>query len=144
MPARRVVGATLPVALGLAILPVLAACGSDGDGGAAATTTAPATSVPSTTTAGGAVVVAMGEYYYRPSDVTVRVGEPVLFRNDGTIEHTVADASPTGEIRSRLIRPRPLAHGDTQRVIFRSPGRVHYICTFHPTLMMGDITVVAR
>jgi plastocyanin len=83
----------------------------------------------------------MGEFYYRPTPVTVRVGEPVTFVNEGAIEHTVADTTPAGEIRSRLIKPRPLKTGERQRVTFRRPGTVDYICTFHPTEMRGSVTV---
>jgi plastocyanin len=47
-----------------------------------------------------------------------------------------------GGIRSKAIKPRPLAHGQSQTVRFASPGRVAYLCTFHPTLMKGTIIVV--
>jgi plastocyanin len=72
----------------------------------------------------------------------VHVGQAVRFVNVGKIDHTVADTDARGEIRSRLIKPRPLSRGQVQVVRFKNPGRVPYLCTFHPTLMKGRIIVV--
>ena len=88
------------------------------------------------------VTIRLGEYFYKPGVVTVHVGQTVRFVNVGKIEHTVADTDAKGAIRSRLIKPRPLAHGQVQIVRFAKPGRVLYLCTFHPTLMKGRINVV--
>jgi plastocyanin len=84
----------------------------------------------------------MGEFFYRPSKVTVHVGQKVRFVNVGKIAHTVADTDRKGNVRSKLIRPRALEHGQSQAVTFARPGVVDYLCTFHPTLMRGTISVV--
>lgn len=89
------------------------------------------------------VTIKLGEYFFRPAQVTVHVGQKVRFLNVGRIGHTVADrkkgaATPL----SKLIKPHELDHGDTQTVVFHRPGTVYYFCTFHPTLMSGRITVV--
>jgi len=97
------------------------------------------------TAAGGkaaTTTVRLGEYFFRPRVVTVHVGQAVRFLNAGRIEHTVADSDATGNIRSRIIRPRPLKRGASQTVVFRRAGVVHYLCTFHPTLMKGIVRVV--
>jgi plastocyanin len=85
--------------------------------------------------------VKLGEYFYRPKHLTIHVGDRVRFVNVGKIEHTVADSTRSGTIRSRLIKPRPLGHGKSQTVVFRRAGTVYYVCTFHPNLMRGAITV---
>ena len=85
--------------------------------------------------------VEFGEYFYRPKTITIRVGDSVSFVNVGKIEHTVADSSASGAIRSTLIKPRPLAHGASQTVTFTKTGTVHYLCTFHPSLMKGIVIV---
>ena len=85
--------------------------------------------------------IVMGDFSYAPSALTVRVGEPVTFVNDGKIDHTVADTDAAGEIRSALIKPRPIPPAGTQTVVFRTPGTVDYLCTYHPTLMSGRIVV---
>jgi plastocyanin len=96
--------------------------------------------------AGGAaptpVTVRLGEFFFKPPVVTVHVGQKVRFVNVGKIDHTVADTDAKGNIRSKLIHPRPLAHGQTQVVRFAKPGLVYYLCTFHPMLMKGRIRVV--
>ncbi|MEA2307224.1 MAG: hypothetical protein QOH43_4504 [Solirubrobacteraceae bacterium] len=85
--------------------------------------------------------IRFGEYFYRPKKLTVRAGDSVRFVNIGRIEHTVADSSKRGSIRSRLIKPRPLKRGASQTVTFRRRGTVYYLCTFHPALMRGAIVV---
>jgi plastocyanin len=92
-------------------------------------------------TAAATHVVKLGEYFLRPKQLTVRVGSRVRFVNVGKIEHTVADSTKGGTIRSRLIKPHPLAKGRSQTVTFRRAGTVYYLCTFHPDMMRGVITV---
>lgn len=85
--------------------------------------------------------VKMGEYFYKPKTVTISAGDSVRFVNAGKIEHTVADSTRSGTIRSRIIQPRPLKRGQAQTVKFRRRGTVYYVCTFHPDLMRGKVVV---
>jgi plastocyanin len=93
-------------------------------------------------TARPTITINLGEFFFRPSKVTVHVGQPVRFVNIGKIDHTVADIDRHWNIRSQLIKPHPLSHGQTQTVTFHHTGTVYYLCTFHPTLMRGRITVI--
>jgi plastocyanin len=86
-------------------------------------------------------VVKFGEYFYRPKQVTIRAGSRVRFVNIGKIEHTVADSTKGGTVLSHIIKPHPLARGKSQTVTFGRAGTVYYLCTFHPSLMRGVITV---
>ena len=90
----------------------------------------------------GAVTIRMGEFFFRPREITVHVGQAVRFVNVGKIQHTVADTDRRWNVRSKLIKPRPLGHGAAQTVRFGTAGTVYYLCTFHPTLMRGRILVV--
>ena len=85
--------------------------------------------------------VKLGEYFYNPKRITVSAGTSIRFRNVGKIEHTVADSTRSGTIRSKIIQPRPLKHGASQTVRLRKRGTVYYVCTFHPDLMRGVIVV---
>jgi plastocyanin len=85
--------------------------------------------------------VKLGEYFYTPKKLTINAGDSIRFVNVGKIEHTVADATKSGTIRSRVIHPRPLKHGASQTVTLRKRGTVYYLCTFHPGLMRGTIVV---
>lgn len=122
-------------AAAVAVLALIALTGC----GQPSTPAAPSSSVAAKPAS--AVTVQLGEYFYRPKALTVSAGQSVRFVNVGKIEHTVADTTAAGDIRSALIRPRSLAHGQSQTVRFASTGTVHYLCTFHPTLMRGVITV---
>ena len=113
----------------------LAACGQT------KTPAAPAPTAAATPASTSPMTVSFGEYFYRPAKVTVHIGQPVRFVNTGKIAHTVADSTAGGQIRSALIQPRPLEHGQSQTVTFTKAGTVYYLCTFHPTLMRGTITV---
>lgn len=97
---------------------------------------------PGSTAARRPVTIRMGEFFYKPKVVTLHVGQAVRFVNVGKIEHTVADTNAKGAISSRLIKPRPLGHGESQVVRFRKAGRILYLCTFHPALMKGRIIVL--
>jgi plastocyanin len=96
---------------------------------------------PTTAAAVKTHTVKMGEYFYRPKTRTIAVGDRVRFRNVGKIEHTVADTTRGGRIRSRIIKPRALKPGDSQTARFTRRGTVRYVCTFHPRLMRGMIVV---
>lgn len=96
---------------------------------------------PSTARASATHTVRFGEYFFTPGKLVVHVGDRVRFVNVGRIEHTVADSTRSGTIRSRIIRPRPLAHGQSQTVRFTRKGTVYYLCTLHPTMMRGEIVV---
>jgi plastocyanin len=88
------------------------------------------------------VTIRLGEFFFRPARVTVHIGQRVRFLNVGKIAHTVADTDRHWDVRSKLIKPHPLSHGQTQFVRFSRAGVVYYLCTFHPTLMRGRITVL--
>lgn len=135
MRASLLAGKGAPVAIGA--LALAAAAALTGQAAAASHRVAGTTGA----TAPAPVVVTFGEMFYKPAVVRVRVGQKVTFRNVGKIAHTVADSDARGEIRSALIKPRNLDPGQEQTVSFARPGRVSYLCTFHPTLMRGTIVV---
>ena len=88
------------------------------------------------------VTVRLGEYFFRSPHLTLRVGDRVRFVNVGKIEHTVADSSKSGVILNRQINVPPLRHGQASLTLaFKKPGTIRYLCTFHPGLMRGTITV---
>ena len=87
------------------------------------------------------VTVSVGEFFYKPALITVKVGQKVIFKNVGKIAHTVANSDAKGNILSTLIKPQNLDPRQTQVVSFAKPGIVYYLCTFHPTLMKGRIVV---
>jgi plastocyanin len=83
----------------------------------------------------------LGEYFYRPKRLTISAGDTVRVLNIGKIQHTVAESTKTGTIRSKIIRPRSLSHGQSQRVTFKHEGTVYHLCTFHADMMRGGVVV---
>jgi plastocyanin len=129
----RVTGGACATLAALAL--VVTACGGGDSSPAAGTSGGETATVDGNT-------VAMTEFAYTPMTATVKVGETLTFVNDGDIVHTVADVDARGEVVSKQIQPRPIDPGSSQAVTFDKPGRVDYICTFHPTSMKGSIEVV--
>jgi plastocyanin len=88
--------------------------------------------------AGGAAgpTVAIVDLHYRPSPVTIQVGQTVTWNNEGFENHTVTSVS--GEFDSGTIR------GEKQfSLTFTKPGTFPYTCTFHP-IMKGTVIVTGH
>jgi plastocyanin len=82
-----------------------------------------------------AASVTIGDFFFRPQDVTVTEGASITWTNDGTVPegHTVTgDGFDSGVLK----------HGDTYSHTFDNAGTFDYVCTLHPN-MRGTITVTA-
>jgi plastocyanin len=78
--------------------------------------------------------ISIVDFEYRPSALTVVVGEPITWTNDATDMHTVT--SDTGS----ELDSDDVAAGESYGHVFGSPGTYAYHCTIHPT-MKGAIVV---
>jgi plastocyanin len=129
---------TIGACLALAALP-LAGCGGDDKGTSASTQTA--TQQEKTTTQAEAVPavvdVSIGDNFYKPNDLTIKVGQSVKWRNDGAVAHTVtSDSDSSVKFDSGTLQPRgvyALKPG--------SRGKLTYFCTIHGKVQSGTITV---
>jgi plastocyanin len=72
---------------------------------------------------------------YSPSSASVQVGQQVRWHNNDNIAHT-ATRTGTGAFDTGSIP----ANGTSGPIMFTAPGKVDYICTFHPG-MVGSLTV---
>jgi plastocyanin len=72
------------------------------------------------------------DFAFAPSALTVPSGTTVTFTNTGETTHTVKGRG----FFSEAINP-----GESYRHRFTQPGTYRYLCTLHPTLMRGAITV---
>ena len=129
---------TIAAWLALAALP-FAGCGGDDEGTSSSTHTA--TQQEKTTTQAEAVPavvsVSIGDNFYKPKDVTIKVGQSVKWRNDGAVAHTVtSDGDSTVKFDSGTLQPRgvyALKPG--------SRGKLTYFCSIHGKVQSGTITV---
>jgi Plastocyanin len=85
--------------------------------------------------------VTMKDLRFRPGAVSVEVGQAVRFVNRDDVAHTVfqdlgARSGVIPAVDSKRILP-----GETFEFVPRTHGLVAYICTLHPTVMIGQILV---
>lgn len=103
----------------------------------AAGATVVAVVVPTVAAAGaatGPLVVDMGDDFYEPSAVRVKVGEPITWANKGAEAHDVR--ATDGSYFSPL-----LGVGETWTFSFSQPGTYNYFCTPHGIGMSGTLVV---
>lgn len=131
----------LLAAAALAGLAVAAAgCGSGGGSGStAATPTATTAAASSAASAkGGPVTVAYKNFQIDPAKITVAAGTKITWTNaDGTRHNVVTkDGSPAAFTSKDFDKGQTVTYTPTK------PGVYHYLCTFHPATMQGEIDVV--
>ena len=125
---------TIAACLAFAALPI-AGCGGDDEGTSTGTqqekTATQAEAVPAV------VSVSIGDNFYKPKDVSIKVGQSVKWRNDGAVAHTVtSDGDSSVKFDSGTLEPRgvyALKPG--------SRGKLTYFCAIHGKVQSGTITV---
>ena len=98
---------------------------------------APVTATPASTTSADdkTVVVQLGEHFFDPSSITVRVGTTVVWRNNGQQTHDIH--ARDGSFDSPLLNP-----GNTFTFTFTKPGLYPYYCIPHEgDGMIGQVEV---
>lgn len=121
---------------------LIGGCGGDDGGSSSSATTSTTKTTSATTTeqqeAVPAVVkVSIGDNFYKPADLTIRRGQSISWRNDGTVAHTVtSDENSAVKFDSGTLNPH------AAYVLKPSaPGTLTYYCTIHGTAQSGTITV---
>jgi plastocyanin len=78
--------------------------------------------------------ISMQGLRFHPATVTARVGKPVVWTNDDSVDHNVTATSGAS------FRTRAFGNGKTFRYVPTKPGTIRYVCTLHPG-MEGVLTV---
>lgn len=90
-----------------------------------------------TAQSGAATVnIEMGDNFFNPAQVTVNVGDTIVWTNTGQRPHDVT--ADNGSI----VSPRRLMNGATFSYTATTPGTITYQCTIHNG-MVGTLTVQA-
>ncbi|HJU24397.1 MAG TPA: cupredoxin family copper-binding protein [Casimicrobiaceae bacterium] len=91
--------------------------------------------IAATSEAAGATdhTVHIDGFAFKPSTLTVKQGDTVVWHNTDPVPHTVT--SKSGGFDSGSIDA-----GATYRLVAKKKGRFDYICTFHP-IMKGELVV---
>ncbi len=122
----------------VALVLTIAGCGDDdngddnGGGGQAATTTTQQETIPAS------VTVSIGDNFYKPPKLTIKVGQTIKWKNEGAVAHTVtSDGDSTVKFDSGNLDPRGVyALKPTTR------GTLSYYCTIHgKAVQSGTVTV---
>ena len=116
----------------LAVLGVVAACGSGSSGGATPSPS-PATVSTGSGAAGGGSTVEIKNFMFTPTTLTVPAGMTVTWKFDDSTQHTVA-------ANDNSFTSSALANGQTFTHAFSAAGTVAYHCSIHP-FMLGTIIV---
>ena len=84
-----------------------------------------------------AVSVSIGDNFYKPADVTIKVGQSIKWRNSGAVAHTVtSDSGSPVKFDSGSLQPNGVyALKPSTR------GKLTYHCTIHGKVQSGTITV---
>lgn len=88
----------------------------------------------------GATIVMKGLRFV-PTDATLRVGQAVRFVNKDNVAHTIIqDVGPrSGE--TTVFDSQRVLPGQAFTYVTRNTGTVRFICTLHPTVMSGVLTI---
>ena len=146
---------TILLTLGLAAaLALFFACGGDDDDDGGDDDETAAATTPADTGNGGdgeevTFDVSMTDNAFDPGEFTVPAGATVTFNltNDGAAIHNMRIAGEDGEYNSDdggISDPDLVSGGDTATLDWTAPdeaGEIDFQCDFHPTDMLGTITV---
>ena len=133
---------SLRSALGvLALVPLLAACGSSSSSSSHAQAAAPSSTAaaPSSTAStapakSGATAVKISGYAFHPVSITVKPGTKITFTNSDQTAHT-ATSTKSGVFDTGTVNP-----GASKTILVSKPGTYTYYCQFH-AFMHGTVTV---
>lgn len=101
---------------------------------ATATTTPPVTASPTPTAA--VALIEMGDHFFDPAQLTVKVGATVTWKSVGQSTHDLA-------ARDGSFALGAMSFGQTFSFTFTKPGRYPYVCMQHEgDGMVGVLTVV--
>jgi plastocyanin len=132
------------LALPLAVT-AIAGCGSSGSSSSSASSSASTTAPTSTKSTASTPAPATGktvQIVYQniaihPANITVKVGDKIKWVNkDNGIMHNVVTQSGPQQISSPNF-----TGGGSFETTAHAVGVVHYVCSIHPTAMIGTITI---
>jgi plastocyanin len=76
---------------------------------------------------------------FQPGDLTINVGDEVLFTNEDTFTHTVTEGTDGDAVEDPIVDEEVTGRGEV-RVVFDEAGTYEITCEIHPSMQM-TITV---
>ena len=120
---------------------LLAGCGGGGSK-SSSSSSSPSTNPPPSTsaasgsgsTSSGTVKISMKNIAFDPNNVTVKVGQKVVWTNNDSVPHNVTAQSGAS------FQSKTFGQNGTYSFTPKKAGTIQYVCTIHPG-MTGTLTV---
>jgi plastocyanin len=68
---------------------------------------------------------------FSQSEISIKVGDSVVFNNDDNVAHNVMSNDPDNKFNLGLLPP-----GSSTPVTFSTPGDIVILCALHPSMKM--------
>jgi plastocyanin len=94
---------------------------------------APATPPAAPAQVSKTISISIKSFKFTPADVTINVGDTIVWTNEDSVPHTVESSDGT-------LRSDQLDKSDSFSYKFTKSGKYSYICGIHPS-MKGSVTV---
>jgi len=134
---------TLLLAILASLVVLLAACSSESASGteapAAESTPTAAPDAASEEPAAGGPEVRIVNSVFQPGELTVSVGDEVVFTNEDTFTHTITEGTDGDAVEDPIVDEEISGRGEV-RVTFDEAGTYDITCQIHPTMQV-TITV---
>ena len=88
----------------------------------------------------GATIVMRG-LRFEPTTATLRAGQAVRFVNKDTTAHTVIEDVGARSGIAPAFESGRILPGQAFTFVARNPGKLAFVCTLHPTVMSGVLTI---
>lgn len=89
-----------------------------------------------------AETVVMDNLAYDPPEVTIAVGDAVMFTNNDGVMHTVTSGNPDDSDAGALFDTEEIPMGESRCLSFSSMGDFEYFCEVHPVMMQDGVVHV--
>jgi len=96
--------------------------------------------VANVTIPSGASTQKVGQKYFDPQEIDVKIGTTVVWTNDDSVSHTVTDGKPSDNEFGKMFDSGLIKANKTFEYTFSSAGSFDYFCQVHPW-MTGKVTV---
>jgi len=96
--------------------------------------------IANVTIATGASTQKVGQKYFDPQELSVKIGTTVVWTNSDSASHTVTSGKPSDNQTGTIFDSSLIKSGNTFEHGFNSTGSFDYFCSVHPW-MTGKVTV---
>jgi plastocyanin len=90
---------------------------------------------------GGSANVSIGDNFFQPKSITIKLGTEITWTNQGHNVHTVTEGAPGDPEGSMIFDGHNIGPGQTFKFKFTEKGTFNYFCEIHGSSMSGTVIV---